>query len=725
MIINFVISKDLQSRILRDIYQRFLDYPAQDMSIIVSEQPVEGADVFHYHRPHLEETLAQPAIVTVHHDPMDIDPWLYPDKFEKHYREAQRVVCLNSLQVDFYHNLGISNTTIIPHGYDSKLLYRKKAKTYQADHKLKLGVISKRYARRVKGEVYLQELMLRLDPQRFEFVFVGAGRTEDALLARSFGFEATVFEHLPYRMFGNLYETIDFLVMVSNYEGGPANLPEAVASCTPVLATKIGMAVDLIVDGVNGCFLSGNIEQDINLFERLAVNDRGIVETLFWGAAQERTAITWEEVTEKYMEVYRDVAKIRQKVSDVELQFRLSQVRLLTLDVDGVLTDGWLYYNEEGEELKRFNVKDGLGIQMLIQSGVEVAIVSNGTSPSVQHRAEKLGIKYCLLGIEDKLAVIQQLSESLHLSLSQVAHVGDDLTDFAVLQAVGCPITVADGIKENKRQAIYITEALGGHGAVREICDLVRASVPKSIAFKTTFNHVISLGCSTNTVNYLQELGLDKFSMPFDLLFSNLDVIEHILKDEFKTLLDRELMITCTATRTGHLKYHELLFNQRNPKGSDEAFEYYQAAIDRFLKVLKTDEPKLFIHTAYANPEPYHRDYMKFSPPFTNIHFSLSRVQEFFSFLSKLTTNATLLVILQNPEQDKAEVKTLMVKDNLLVYELCCVGKSSGELLSSPVDDINYRRIIEQFRFRLTDIDKQEVKAEHSTSTTTCEENKI
>jgi 3-deoxy-D-manno-octulosonate 8-phosphate phosphatase (KDO 8-P phosphatase) len=168
------------------------------------------------------------------------------------------------------------------------------------------------------------------------------------------------------------------------------------------------------------------------------------------------------------------------RTSKNELQFRLSQVRLLTLDVDGVMTDGWLYYTEKGEELKRFNVKDGLGIQLLMKSGIKVAIVSNGTSSSVQHRAKKLGISHCLLGIEDKLTAIKKLCDNFNLSLEQVAHVGDDLVDLSALEAVGCPMTVADAIEENKRQAIYITQALGGHGAVREICDLIRASNAES-----------------------------------------------------------------------------------------------------------------------------------------------------------------------------------------------------------------------------------------------------
>ena len=318
MLINFVISKDLNSGILRDIYQRYTDYPCNELSIIISEQPVEQAALYHYHRPHLESKLASPAVVTVHHDPEDIDHWLEPAKFEGRYREADMVVCLNSLQVDFYKNRGIEHTCVIPHGYDTKILYHDIAKTYQAERKLKLGVISKRYERRFKGEVYLEELMMRLNPERFSFIFVGAGRTEDALIARNFGFEAEVFENLPYRMFGNLYRTMDFLLMVSNYEGGPANLPEAIASGTPMLCTKVGMAPDMVLHGVNGFLLSGNIDQDMTLFQKIASNEDRIVEQLFEGAVRERTAISWEHVIEKHIDLYKSIIAKHQKTTIVQ-----------------------------------------------------------------------------------------------------------------------------------------------------------------------------------------------------------------------------------------------------------------------------------------------------------------------------------------------------------------------------------------------------------------------
>jgi 3-deoxy-D-manno-octulosonate 8-phosphate phosphatase (KDO 8-P phosphatase) len=156
-----------------------------------------------------------------------------------------------------------------------------------------------------------------------------------------------------------------------------------------------------------------------------------------------------------------------------ELQVRLSKVKLLALDVDGVLTDGGFYYSNSGEEFFKFNVKDGQGIKLVMQSGVEVVIISANNSAATLHRAKKLGIKRAFVGIENKLATLEQICQELNFSLAQVAYVGDDINDLLVLQAVGCPLTVADAIPENKAHVVYVTKLQGGQGCVREICNLL------------------------------------------------------------------------------------------------------------------------------------------------------------------------------------------------------------------------------------------------------------
>lgn len=166
-------------------------------------------------------------------------------------------------------------------------------------------------------------------------------------------------------------------------------------------------------------------------------------------------------------------------MNNIEFQLNLEQVKLLALDVDGILTDGGLYYTESGEVCKKFNVKDGKGIKLLMQAGIEVAIISANDSNATKYRAQKLGIPNCFIDVENKMTVLQNLCQKLNLSLSQVAYMGDDLNDLPVLKAVGMPITVADAIAENKAIATYVTDREGGQGAVREVCNLLLNAIVK------------------------------------------------------------------------------------------------------------------------------------------------------------------------------------------------------------------------------------------------------
>jgi len=159
--------------------------------------------------------------------------------------------------------------------------------------------------------------------------------------------------------------------------------------------------------------------------------------------------------------------------STPSLTAQFTRIKLLVLDVDGILTDGGLYYTESGEIIKKFNVKDGLGIKRLISSGVEVAIISANSSEATLHRAERLNVKHVFINAKNKLDILKNLCEQLNLDLSEVASMGDDLSDLPVMQAVGCPITVADAMPENIACAQYVTSKGGGEGAVREVCDRI------------------------------------------------------------------------------------------------------------------------------------------------------------------------------------------------------------------------------------------------------------
>lgn len=151
-------------------------------------------------------------------------------------------------------------------------------------------------------------------------------------------------------------------------------------------------------------------------------------------------------------------------------------IKLVALDVDGVLTDGSIHLDADGRELKRFHVADGLGIKHLRDQGLEVAIISGRASPAVAARARELGIAHVHQGVPDKLAVLGQLLEQLGLTPGQVAYMGDDLPDLTVLRQVGFAVAPADARPEALAAARWVTRAPGGQGAVRELAEhLLRA----------------------------------------------------------------------------------------------------------------------------------------------------------------------------------------------------------------------------------------------------------
>lgn len=149
------------------------------------------------------------------------------------------------------------------------------------------------------------------------------------------------------------------------------------------------------------------------------------------------------------------------------------EIKLLVLDVDGVLTDGHLWYDNSGEELKAFNIQDGLGIKLLLSSGVDVGIITGRRSALVARRARELGIRHVVQGREDKLTALQAMVEELGISLTEIAYMGDDLPDLSAIRAVGFGIAVANAQPVVAEHADYKTARSGGDGAVREICDLI------------------------------------------------------------------------------------------------------------------------------------------------------------------------------------------------------------------------------------------------------------
>ncbi|MBN2468329.1 MAG: HAD family hydrolase [Deltaproteobacteria bacterium] len=152
---------------------------------------------------------------------------------------------------------------------------------------------------------------------------------------------------------------------------------------------------------------------------------------------------------------------------------------MLLLDVDGVMTDGGIIYSSAGEEYKVFNVKDGLGIRMLLNAGIEVAIITGRKSRAVDSRARDLGIKAVYQGIQDKVAVFEEILQKHRLTPDQVGFVGDDLVDVPLLAKVGFSVGVSNAVEEVRKRVDYVTTRKGGRGAVREVCDLILQSQDK------------------------------------------------------------------------------------------------------------------------------------------------------------------------------------------------------------------------------------------------------
>jgi len=152
---------------------------------------------------------------------------------------------------------------------------------------------------------------------------------------------------------------------------------------------------------------------------------------------------------------------------------KASRIRLLVLDVDGVLTDGSIVYDASGSQIQSFHVHDGLGIKLLERAGVHTAIISSRKSAALDRRAEELDIRFVFQGISDKLAAYGEIASELGISDEETAYIGDDWVDIRMLRLAGLAVVVPDAPEPVKNYAHYVTGKPGGRGAVREVCDLI------------------------------------------------------------------------------------------------------------------------------------------------------------------------------------------------------------------------------------------------------------
>jgi len=170
------------------------------------------------------------------------------------------------------------------------------------------------------------------------------------------------------------------------------------------------------------------------------------------------------------------MATLRKRHSKKLTIFRLKRIRLFATDVDGVLTDAGMYYSESGDEWKKFNTRDGMGIKLLQKAGIITAIVTQERTKLMAKRAEKLTIPEVHQGVMDKLSLVREMASRHGLSLDQVAYIGDDINDLETLKAVGFSATPADGMPQVAEVVDYVCIKKGGEGAVREVIEMLLES---------------------------------------------------------------------------------------------------------------------------------------------------------------------------------------------------------------------------------------------------------
>ncbi len=161
---------------------------------------------------------------------------------------------------------------------------------------------------------------------------------------------------------------------------------------------------------------------------------------------------------------------------NVQATDRLAAVRLVAFDVDGVFTDGRFLLSDDGTESKAFHTQDGFGIRQLIRAGIDVAVISGRTSRAVERRMQELGVQHVILGCDQKAAAFDRLVNELGITPAECVFVGDDIPDLPLLSKVGCSIAVANAVSAVREFCDITTSLPGGHGAVREVCELILAA---------------------------------------------------------------------------------------------------------------------------------------------------------------------------------------------------------------------------------------------------------
>lgn len=309
-LINHVMSNDVASGIFQSLLAYYFRHSFDNFEMVSSNKPLDDASFYHYHRINLEDKgkIKKRSVVTVHHDIHDVDKWFNIENYLPQYKKCLAIICLNSNQKRDLINFGIKKDKlhIIPHGYNANKLKPKELGVKERPNKLTIGIFSKRYGRRVKGEAYLLELSKYLSKEHFRFILVGAERTQTAYELRKFGFDVMAYDYLPYNLMQSVYQEIDCLLMCSYFEGGPANIPESLATGTPVFANNIGLVSDMVEDKVNGRFLSMDAFEDAKILYEYEENREKLLVLSEGASKKSKELLNWNQVADRHIELYQN-----------------------------------------------------------------------------------------------------------------------------------------------------------------------------------------------------------------------------------------------------------------------------------------------------------------------------------------------------------------------------------------------------------------------------------
>ncbi|QGQ48167.1 glycosyltransferase [Metabacillus sediminilitoris] len=310
-IVNMVMGQATYSKIFEDMLARFNHVLKDDYLMIVTEKSLKNADVYHYWRPNASKSdIKHPGIVTVHHDFDRDSESLSLRHFIDSYKLGDMILCLNEQQKErISEYLGQSKPIkVIPHGYDTsfkpKDVYKKEI---NSDNKLVIGFSSRRYPRLIKGEETLYKIIEGLKDQPVKFVFIGQDRKKEQEFCEMLGVDSEVYEKIPYSEFPQLYSQMDLFLITSKAEGGPASLPEALATGLPVVSTPCGFVPDMVTNGQNGYIV--DYEDDQAFVKRIEqfIQNPELLEQMGLRALETNNLKSWEDIIKDYIKAYEEV----------------------------------------------------------------------------------------------------------------------------------------------------------------------------------------------------------------------------------------------------------------------------------------------------------------------------------------------------------------------------------------------------------------------------------